>query len=212
MSIITICDRHGKKLESLSAIKLCDAAAGAADVFAQAIRVLRQGRRQGTVSCKGRSDVSYTNKKPWRQKGTGRARASSARSPLWRGGGVTFGPSPRVKKLSINAKQRKMAFRELFRYFLSRDGVRCIDVPVEGSEYATKWASSLLNDLGLRGKKVAVLMGSPDRGLFASFRNITGVRVIDFACPEIEALSNVNAWMFLKKDEAAFKTMVEKWN
>ena len=56
------------------------------------VRALLQNWRQGTVACKGRSDVSYSNKKPWKQKGTGRARAGSARSPLWRGGGVIFGP------------------------------------------------------------------------------------------------------------------------
>ena len=65
------------------------------------IRTLRQNWRQGTVGCKGRSDVSFSNKKPWKQKGTGRARAGSARSPLWRGGGVIFGPQPRVRVLRL---------------------------------------------------------------------------------------------------------------
>ena len=63
------------------------------------IRSLLQNWRQGTVACKGRSDVGYSNKKPWKQKGTGRARAGSARSPLWRGGGVIFGPQPRTRVL-----------------------------------------------------------------------------------------------------------------
>src|SRR5690348_15481044 len=64
--------------------------------FSTWIRSLLQNWRQGTVGVKGRSDVARSNKKPWKQKGTGRARAGSARSPLWRGGGVIFGPSPRV--------------------------------------------------------------------------------------------------------------------
>src|SRR5260221_13587778 len=64
--------------------------------FSTWIRVLAQNWRQGTVACKGRSDVAYTNRKPWKQKGTGRARAGSARSPLWKGGGAIFGPQARV--------------------------------------------------------------------------------------------------------------------
>src|SRR5437588_407352 len=63
--------------------------------FAIAIRTLRQNWRQGTVAVKGRADVSFSNRKPWRQKGTGRARAGSARSPLWRKGGVCHGPQER---------------------------------------------------------------------------------------------------------------------
>ena len=77
--------------------------------YAQYVRSLMQGWRQGTVGCKGRSDVNKTNKKPWRQKGTGRARAGSARSPLWRGGGVTFGPMPRVRTLKVNSGVRVKA-------------------------------------------------------------------------------------------------------
>src|SRR3990167_8761361 len=69
--------------------------------FSTWVRVLLQNGRQGTVACKGRSDVAFSNKKPWKQKGTGRARAGSARSPVWRKGGVIFGPQARVRKLSI---------------------------------------------------------------------------------------------------------------
>ena len=72
--------------------------------FSTWIRSLRQNWRQGTVGCKGRSDVAHSNKKPWKQKGTGRARAGSPRSPLWRGGGVTFGPQARVRTLAVPAQ------------------------------------------------------------------------------------------------------------
>ena len=77
--------------------------------FAIWVKALMQNWRQGTVACKGRADVtSRSNKKPWKQKGTGRARAGSPRSPLWRGGGVIFGPQPRVRKLSLNQGTKKM--------------------------------------------------------------------------------------------------------
>src|ERR1700733_5875246 len=69
--------------------------------FSTWIRVLAKNWQQGTVACQGRSDVAYTNRKPWKQKGTGRARAGSARSPLWKGGGVIFGPQARVRTMKV---------------------------------------------------------------------------------------------------------------
>src|SRR5579863_8752187 len=74
--------------------------------FSTWIRVLAKNWQQGTVACKGRSDVAYTNRKPSKQKGTGRARAGSARSPLWKGGGVIFGPQARVRTLKMARKMK----------------------------------------------------------------------------------------------------------
>lgn len=78
--------------------------------YALWVRVLMQNWRQGTVGCKGRSDVARSGKKPWKQKGTGRARAGTARSPLWRGGGVIFGPQMRTRTLKINKKIKVVLF------------------------------------------------------------------------------------------------------
>jgi 50S ribosomal protein L4 len=82
--------------------------------FAVNIRQLLQNWRQGTVGCKDRSEVNLTGKKPFKQKGTGRARCGTPRSPLWRKGGIIFGPQPRVRMLKISANQKKGVFNYLF--------------------------------------------------------------------------------------------------
>ena len=82
-------------------------------LFQFGLRALLQNWRQGTVACKGRSDVAYSNKKPWKQKGTGRARAGSARSPLWRGGGVIFGPQATSRTLRVPQSLRKNVLNAL---------------------------------------------------------------------------------------------------
>ena len=86
------------------------------------VRSLLQNWRQGTVACKGRSDVAYSNKKPWKQKGTGRARAGSARSPLWRGGGVIFGPQPRTRVLKAGKQVKKIMFSTQFLFNFLEQG------------------------------------------------------------------------------------------
>ena len=87
--------------------------------FAIAVRALRQNWRQGTVACKDRGSlISRSNKKPWKQKGTGRARAGSPRSPIWRGGGVTFGPQPRVHEINVTKKMKNNALNALLYDFI----------------------------------------------------------------------------------------------
>src|SRR5436189_5382445 len=87
-------------------------------LFSTWARVLTKNWQQGTVACQGRSEVSRTNKKPWKQKGTGRARAGSARSPLWKGGGVIFGPQARVRTLKISKKARQKVMTTILADYL----------------------------------------------------------------------------------------------
>lgn len=111
MSIIKVYNQEGKEV---SETELNEAVFGLpwnADLVHQAVRVMTANQRQVLASTKGRSEVSGGGRKPWRQKGTGRARHGSIRSPLWKGGGVTFGPtSERNFKLSINKKMARKAF------------------------------------------------------------------------------------------------------
>src|SRR5579872_1762775 len=108
--------------------------------FAVWVYALMQNWRQGTVACKGRSDVARANRKPWKQKGTGRARAGSARSPLWRGGGVIFGPQARVRTLTVPQKAKQGVLNSILFNYVENGKVACIDWALEGSQPKTAMA------------------------------------------------------------------------
>src|SRR5579863_1203092 len=95
--------------------------------FSTWIRVLAQNWRQGTLACQGRADVSHTNRKPYKQKGTGRARAGSSRSPLWKGGGVIFGPQARVRTLRLPKKARQKVMTTVLADYLAAKNFICAD-------------------------------------------------------------------------------------
>jgi len=179
--------------------------------LACSIRVLGQNWRQGTVGCKARADVSYSTKKPWKQKGTGRARAGSARSPLWRGGGVTFGPQPRVRELSLNKKQKTLVLNNLLFSMLDSNGISCLDFSVK-QKPSTKNAQEFLKIAGLSGKKVALFLPFNDELNAASFRNIPEVNILVFDEPNAYHLSNADCWVFLKKDTDQFQEMAKRWH
>ncbi len=180
--------------------------------FACAIRALLQNWRQGTVACKTRGDLAFSNKKPWRQKGTGRARVSSIRSPLWRKGGVIFGPQPRVRTLSINAQQRRLVFNNLFHTMLDNKAVECLDFACEGAKPQTKAVVQALKAMNATNKKVVVFLPFGDEIHNASFRNVPNVTVVLFDQPNAFHLNNAQRWVFLKKDMDLFKKMVEQWS
>ncbi len=180
--------------------------------FATWVRVLMQNWRQGTVGCKGRSDVARTGKKPWKQKGTGRARAGTARSPLWRGGGVTFGPQARVKTLHVPRKRRRLVLASLLNTFVENNKVMMLDWELKTAQPKTAAAVSLLNNAGLSGRKMVLFLPINDQLTYASFVNIPNVRIMFFDQANAFDLAKGNYWVFLKKDFNSFKEMVSKWS
>jgi len=180
--------------------------------YATVIRTLVQNWRQGTVGCKDRSEVSYANRKPWKQKGTGRARAGSLRSPVWRKGGVTFGPQPRVRELSVNDKQKKLVLNNIFFAVLNNSGFHCLDFALDKQVPSTKVAFDVLKNAGLTDKKMVILLPFADDIHFSSFRNIPNVTILSFDQPNAFDLSDCGTWVFLKKDLDLFKKMVARWN
>jgi large subunit ribosomal protein L4 len=175
------------------------------------IRSLLQNWRQGTVACKGRADVAYSNKKPWKQKGTGRARAGSARSPLWRGGGVTFGPQPRTRVLKTGKQVKRNVLNGILFNFLDQGKVASLDWNFANSKPNTSQAFNVLKSHGLHEQKLVLFLPTNDHINYASFANIPNVRILFFDQPNAFDLANGSKWILLKKDLEHFKNMVSRW-
>jgi large subunit ribosomal protein L4 len=159
--------------------KLDDAAFGAPfnePLVHESVRAELAARRRGTHATKTRGNVRGGGAKPWRQKGTGRARAGSSRSPIWTGGGTTFGPSPRHYTFKVNRKERRAALRSALSVHAARGSVAVFD-PAPFDEPSTKRAAALLADAGLRMPLLLVLADDDERAAL-SFRNIPRVSVL----------------------------------
>jgi large subunit ribosomal protein L4 len=133
--------------------------------------------RRGTHATKTRAMVSGTGKKPWRQKGTGRAQVGEARNPLWRHGGTTFGPQPRSYDYHLPRKVEKGALRAALSQKLRDGAVTVVDALTVG-EIKTKAAAEMLRRLGIDGGKALLVDVKPEDKLALSVRNIEGVRVL----------------------------------
>ena len=144
-------------------------------IHASVIRANAADRR-GTHATKTRAMVSGSGKKPWRQKGTGRARVGEIRNPLWRKGGTTFGPQPRSYDYQLPKKVEKGALRAAITQKL-RDGAVIVVDALSVAEIKTKAAVEMLRQLGVEGKALLVDVKPEDR-LSLSVRNIEGVRLV----------------------------------
>ncbi len=146
------------------------------DVIHQAVVMYQASLRQGNASTKNRGDVSGGGKKPFRQKGTGQARAGSSRSPLWHGGGVVFGPHPRNFGYSVPRKVKKAALRESLNAKYHGEDLVCID-DLKGAFAKTKEFAKVLKNLSLKGKTLALLDGS-DQSVERVTRNIPSLHLM----------------------------------
>ena len=141
----------------------------------QAVVSFMASSRQGSAKQKNRSEVRGGGKKPYRQKGTGRARAGTIRSPLWRGGGVTFASRPRDFSKKINKKMYRAAIKSIFSELVRQNRLVAIEKPVL-KKPKTKEIASFLNEFSL--SKVLIITDELDMNLYLSARNIPNVDVI----------------------------------
>jgi large subunit ribosomal protein L4 len=137
-------------------------------------------RQRGTHSTKNRSAVSGGGSKPWRQKGTGRARHGTNRSPLWAGGGAVFGPVPRSHAHALPKKVRRAALRSALSHKLREGAVTVLEV-IELEGYKTKRVAEILEGLGLSGSSVLIVIDEANDSLQRSARNLPKVTVLQVA-------------------------------
>jgi large subunit ribosomal protein L4 len=142
----------------------------------ESVRAELNAKRQGTASTKTRGEVRGGGAKPWRQKGTGRARAGSSRSPIWTGGGTVFGPKPRHYTFKVNRKEKRAAFRCALSIHAERGSIAVFDVKAF-DDVSTKAAAKLIADWGSKGSLLVVL-GQVEERAALSFRNLSEVRAV----------------------------------
>lgn len=145
-------------------------------------------QRQGTQSTKTRAEVSGGGKKPWRQKGTGRARQGSTRSPQWIKGGIALGPKPRSYRYTVNKKERRLAIKSILSSKVLEKELTVVD-KLELKEIKTKEMAKALTDLKVEGKTLIVLPEN-NQNVYMSSRNIEGVKTI--------TANNINVFDLLK--------------
>jgi large subunit ribosomal protein L4 len=160
-------------------VKLDDAAFGArfsGPLVHQSVRAEQAARRRGTAATKTRGMVSGGGAKPWRQKGTGRARAGSSRSPVWTGGGTVFGPQPRSYTFKVNRKEQRAALRSALSLHAERGSIAILDASAFTAP-KTSQALGLLEDWG-QPRGTLVVLRPEESSAALSFRNIARVAVL----------------------------------
>lgn len=146
-------------------------------VLYDAIRLTRNNLRQGTLSTKTRGEVSGGGKKPWRQKGTGRARQGSIRAPQWTGGGVVFGPTPRSFAIKMNRKEKKLALKSALAYKVIDNNLIILDnLNLETNK--TKEALQVLSNLKI-DRNILVVVDELNDNIVLATRNIKDVTLIE---------------------------------
>ena len=170
----------------------------------QAVVSFMAASRQGSAKQKNRSEVRGGGKKPYRQKGTGRARAGTIRSPLWRGGGVTFAARPRDYSKKLNKKMYRAAIKSIFSELVRQNRLVAIEKPVL-EKPKTKEIASFLNEFSL--SKVLIIIDELDMNLYLSARNIPNVDVI--------TVREINPLNLLKPQKVAVTSealkQIEEW-
>ena len=176
MPELNVVDIKGKKAASVELPKEQFGVHVHDAVIHQAVVMYNANQRQGTVSTKTRSEVSGGGKKPWAQKGTGRSRQGSTRSPLWKKGGIAFGPKPRDFGYTVSRKTRVAALRESLNAKFLGNHLLCVDnLAVESGK--TKDFEAILKSLKVEGRILAILDGTNEKTLLAS-RNIARLSLV----------------------------------
>ena len=176
---LAIVDTKNKKVGSLEVSEDVFGADINEHILHEVVVMQLANKRRGTASTKIRDEVRGGGKKPWKQKGTGRARAGSSRSPIWRGGGVTFGPKPRDYSYKVPKKVRKIALKSALSYKVKNNDIVVLD-KFESQFSKTKEVALLLKDLKILNKAL-FLIEQENKNLQLAARNLPNARVLNLA-------------------------------
>lgn len=204
MPTVQVIDTSGKKIKDVKAPDEIFAVPLKEHLLYESVINYRANQRQGTASTKTRGEVRGGGRKPWRQKGTGRARAGSTRSPIWKGGGTTFGPKPRDYSYKLPKKAKKIALKSALSMKLAEKQLLIVDA-LELKEPKTKEAAALIK--GLKLDSALIVDQYDNKNLFLSARNIPKLKVVDVNQVNVYDVLNYN-WLVLTK--RAFDSLTEK--
>ncbi|MBE6115814.1 MAG: 50S ribosomal protein L4 [Erysipelotrichaceae bacterium] len=203
---VKVLDQTGKELKDLALNEAVFGIEPNQQAMFDAVVMQQASLRQGTADTKGRSEVSGGGRKPWRQKGTGRARQGSIRAPQWRGGGIVFGPTPRKYGYRINRKVRRLALRSYLSQFVADNALTVVD-KIQMDAIKTKDFTKIMKDLNAERKALFVFDVEEDwENAWMSMRNLQNAT---FTTTEgLSCLDMANAYT-LVATEAAVKKIEE---
>lgn len=209
MANIKVVDMAGKEV---GAIELSDKIYGIEEingaVLHASVRAYLLNQRQGTQSALTRSEVSGGGKKPWRQKGTGRARQGSTRSPQWTHGGIVFAPKPREYRVAMNRKTKRIALYNALSSKFAANEIVVVD-QIKTENYKTKTMVDMLSAIGA-GKKVLVVLDSIDPMVIKSFANIPGVKTVQANQINVYDILNCNTFVMTQAASAKIEEVYGK--
>lgn len=175
MATVTVFDQTKKEVGSLELAPEVFEVEVRPEILHFVVRAQLAAKRAGTHAVKTRAFVSGGGKKPWKQKGTGHARAGSNRSPVWRGGAIIFGPQPRSYEFKVNRKVRRLALKMALSSRLSEENLLVLK-GIELPEIKTKKFAEVAKGLGL--EKALIVFGEADKNLLLSARNLPGIKLL----------------------------------
>ena len=193
MPNVKVVNMAGKEVGEIALSEALFGAEVNSAVIHSAVRAYLMNQRQGTQSTLTRTEVSGGGRKPWRQKGTGRARQGSTRSPQWTHGGVALGPKPREYRVTLNKKTKRLALKGAL-----SDKVACGNMVVVDSivteDYKTKTMKTMLEAIGA-AKKTLVVLSEVDAKVIKSFANIPGVKTAQYNTINVYDVMNCDTFV-----------------
>jgi len=210
MRKLKVWNQEGKIVEEIELNpKIFDGKVNHALIY-QAVVTYLANQRRGLASTKTRGEVKGSGRKPWPQKGTGRARAGSIRSPLWRGGGIVFGPKPRDYSKKLPQRMKNLALKSALNAKLKDDQIMIIeDIKIDKPK--TKEAVSILKNLNLNGEKIRIVIDKEDRNLKLAVRNLEKVELEKAQTLTTYTALDCKKLIITKDSLKKLEERIEKW-